>query len=87
VVSDDLAAAIAGAWAYEELHVKALFEQWTGPLLEAGQVAAGDSVLDVACGTGILAREALDRVAPTGSVTGLDIGCRRTERPVCPRRH
>lgn len=70
---DDLATAIAGAWAYEELHVKALFQQWASPLLEAGQVAAGDNVLDVACGTGILAREALDRVA-TGSVTGFDIG-------------
>jgi SAM-dependent methyltransferase len=73
-VPDDLATAIAGAWAYEQLHVNALFHQWTGPLLDAGHVAPGDSVLDVACGTGILAREALDRVAPTGSVTGLDIG-------------
>ncbi len=71
---DDLATATAGARAYEELHVTALFQQWTGPLLDAAQVAAGDNVLDVACGTGILARDALERVAPTGSVTGLDIG-------------
>jgi SAM-dependent methyltransferase len=31
-------------------------------------------VLDVACGTGVLAREALPRVGEEGSVTGVDLG-------------
>ncbi len=73
-MSDELAAAIEGAWAYEGLHVDALFRQWAEPLLDAARVSTGDRVLDVACGTGIVARETLGRVGSTGSVTGLDIG-------------
>lgn len=73
-MSDEFATAIVGARAYEELHVNALFRQWSRPLLDAADVTADDHVLDVACGTGIVAREALTRVGPTGSVTGIDIG-------------
>lgn len=73
VVSDQFAEAIEGAWAYERLHVDALFRQWAAPLLDAAAVAVDDRLLDVACGTGIVAREALTRVGSAGSVTGLDI--------------
>lgn len=73
-MSDEMAAAISGALAYEDLHVKALFRQWAGPVLDAAGVAAGDRVLDVACGTGIVARAAIERVGPHAGVTGLDIG-------------
>jgi SAM-dependent methyltransferase len=66
--------AVEGAWAYEKLHVPAVFRQWAEPVLDAARVAAGDRVLDVACGTGVVARAALDRVGSTGSVTGVDIG-------------
>lgn len=62
------------AWAYERLNVNALFRQWAEPMLDAATVTAGDSVLDVACGTGVLARTAQSRVGPEGSVTGLDLG-------------
>lgn len=65
---------IAGARAYEALHVPALFKQWCTRVLDAAGVAPGHRVLDVACGTGILAREAAVRVGPTGSVVGVDIG-------------
>ena len=71
---DDPDPAVEAARAYEELHVGALFRQWTGPVLDAARVGAGDDVLDVACGTGVLARAALARVAPDGLVTGLDVG-------------
>lgn len=72
-MSDELDPAVEAARAYEGLHVGALFRQWAKPVLDAAGVSAGQSVLDVACGTGIVAREALGRVGPTGSVTGLDI--------------
>lgn len=58
---------------YERLFVPALFDQWPGQLLELAGVGVGDRVLDVACGTGVLARAAIARVGPTGSVTGLDL--------------
>lgn len=66
--------AVEGAWAYERLHVNAVFRQWAGPVLDAAGVTDGSHVLDVACGTGVVAREAQGRVGPGGSVTGLDLG-------------
>ncbi|HSM08476.1 MAG TPA: methyltransferase domain-containing protein [Gemmatimonadota bacterium] len=66
------AEAIAGAEAYESLHVPALFEEWVGHVLDAADVQGGQNVVDVACGTGVLARGALPRVGPRGSVTGVD---------------
>ncbi|MDN5768390.1 MAG: class I SAM-dependent methyltransferase [Humibacillus sp.] len=73
-MSNLLDPAIEAAWAYERLHVNALFRQWTEPVLAAAAVSTGMSVLDVACGTGVLARAARSRVGPRGSVTGVDIG-------------
>jgi ubiquinone/menaquinone biosynthesis C-methylase UbiE len=58
---------------YEEFFVPALFAEWPARVLEAANVQTGDSVLDVACGTGILAREATDHVGSGGSVVGIDI--------------
>ena len=65
---------IAGARAYEQLHVPALFEQWCPRLLDAAETDSGDRLLDVACGTGVLARHAAERVGPDGFVSGLDAG-------------
>jgi SAM-dependent methyltransferase len=45
---------------------------WAAPVAEAAAIGAGHRVLDVACGTGVLAREAARRVRPGGSVIGLD---------------
>lgn len=57
---------------YEEFFVPALFRQWASIVADAAGIRAGQRVLDVACGTGVLAREAAARVAPGGSVVGLD---------------
>jgi ubiquinone/menaquinone biosynthesis C-methylase UbiE len=61
------------AEAYEERFVPALFRQWVEPVLQGAAVEPGDRVLDVACGTGVVARAAVDRVRPDGSVTGVDL--------------
>lgn len=58
---------------YERLLVPALFEEWAPVMLAAGQVGNGDKVLDVACGTGIVARNAVARVGSEGSVVGVDL--------------
>jgi SAM-dependent methyltransferase len=63
---------IDAARAYESLHVPALFREWAPRVLDAAEVEAGERVLDVACGTGVLAREALKRTAPGGFVAGVD---------------
>ena len=58
---------------YEEFFVPSLFQQWAGPVVEAAGIVPGHAVLDVACGTGALAREAAARAGEGGSVAGLDV--------------
>lgn len=50
----------------------ALFAEWAGRVSDAAQLAPGQKVLDVACGTGVLACEAARRIEPGGAVGGLD---------------
>ena len=57
---------------YEQLFVPALFRQWGKVVTEAAAIGLGHRVLDVACGTGVLARAAAERVGPDGMVVGLD---------------
>jgi ubiquinone/menaquinone biosynthesis C-methylase UbiE len=63
----------SAAEVYEEFFVPALFEEWTDRVAEAARVGPGARVLDVACGTGVLARKVAGRVGSTGSVVGLDV--------------
>jgi SAM-dependent methyltransferase len=60
------------AQVYEDRFVPALFRQWGPIVAQAARIKPGDAVLDVGCGTGVLALSALQRVGPQGAVTGLD---------------
>jgi SAM-dependent methyltransferase len=57
---------------YEELFVPALFAPWTKHLIKKAGVCEGSQVLDIACGTGVLARDALLCVGTSGRVVGVD---------------
>jgi len=58
---------------YERNMVPAIFEPFAEGLLEFANLHEGEHVLDVACGTGIVARLAWPQVAPEGRVVGLDV--------------
>ena len=78
---------VEAAEAYESAFVPALFAQWAPPLCAAAGITRGSRVLDVACGTGIVARTAADIAGP-GAVTGLDLNeamltVARRVRPDC----
>jgi ubiquinone/menaquinone biosynthesis C-methylase UbiE len=57
---------------YDERFVPALFRPWSPIVARAAHIGAGHTVLDVACGTGVLAAAAAHLVGVGGSVTGLD---------------
>jgi ubiquinone/menaquinone biosynthesis C-methylase UbiE len=58
---------------YERLLTPALFGEWAPRVADAARIMPGQQVLDVACGTGALARTAAERVESSGSVSGVDI--------------
>jgi len=59
--------------AYESALVGPMFVPWGEHLLDRVGVHGGDSLLDVACGPGTVARLAAGRVGRAGSVVGCDL--------------
>lgn len=57
---------------YDEFFVPALFGEWAPRLCNAANIASGNAVLDVACGTGATTREAAARLKQSGRIVGLD---------------
>jgi ubiquinone/menaquinone biosynthesis C-methylase UbiE len=72
---------------YEQNMVPASFARFAKGILDFAQLRSGERVLDVACGTGIVARLASPLVAPAGRLVGLDfnapmldVACREAEK-------
>jgi ubiquinone/menaquinone biosynthesis C-methylase UbiE len=63
----------SAAEVYEEFFLPALFQQWSERVAGAAEICPGQRVLDVACGTGVLARAAARRAGSAKWVVGLDI--------------
>jgi ubiquinone/menaquinone biosynthesis C-methylase UbiE len=61
------------AESYENYMVPALFAPWASRLVQSANLHPGQRVLDLACGTGIVARRAASLLKGSGSVTGLDL--------------
>jgi ubiquinone/menaquinone biosynthesis C-methylase UbiE len=58
---------------FERYLVPALFQALALELISRSPPQPGERVLDLACGTGVVARLAAERVGATGRVVGLDI--------------
>ena len=58
---------------YERYAVPYFLGPWAPGLIELAALQRGERVLDLACGTGVVARLAASHVGSTGQVTGLDL--------------
>jgi ubiquinone/menaquinone biosynthesis C-methylase UbiE len=58
---------------YERVMGPRMFTPWAELLLDELEPAAGEALLDVACGPGSVARPAAMRVGPSGRVVGCDL--------------
>ena len=57
---------------YEGYMVPTLFAPWAAHLIEGANPKAGERVLDLGCGTGIVARQVAPRLGGRGTVTAMD---------------
>jgi SAM-dependent methyltransferase len=71
---------------YEQYLVPTIFGPWAENLLDLVEPKLGERVLDLACGTGILARLVAQRIGKGGRVVGLDLnqGMLAVARSIAP---
>ena len=58
---------------YERYVARHILGPWAPLLVDIADVGVGERVLDVACGTGVVARAAAERVGSAGRVIGVDL--------------
>lgn len=63
----------SAAEVYDEFFLPALFAAWPPRVVAAAALRPGQRVVDVACGTGVLAAEAALATSPSGHIVGVDL--------------
>src|SRR5438105_15897251 len=58
---------------YERYLVPAIFGPWAADLLALAAPQPGERIMDLACGTGVVARLTAERVGTAGVIVGLDL--------------
>jgi ubiquinone/menaquinone biosynthesis C-methylase UbiE len=58
---------------YERYAARYILEPWASLLVDTARLAEGEHALDVACGTGVVTRNAAQRVGRSGRVVGVDL--------------
>ena len=58
---------------FYERYVRLMMEPWVRRLVDVAALRPAEHVLDVACGTGFVARLAAERVGTAGRVVGIDL--------------
>jgi ubiquinone/menaquinone biosynthesis C-methylase UbiE len=72
-MSDDGGVVLSPAQKYEQFFVPAMFAPFARSLVDWAGLDPGQHVLDLACGTGIVARLAAPRVSESGRVVAMDL--------------
>ncbi len=62
-----------GPEAYEKFIIPAFCGIWAQDIVERAGLRAGDRILDIGCGTGIVSRYAYKSLGESGHITGVDV--------------
>ena len=58
---------------YEAFYIPSLFQEWCPRAITAADLIPGHHVIDIACGTGVLALAVSENVGPNGRTVGVDV--------------